>query len=325
MLDESINRKNGPLQLFFRGLKELFIVISVWQAAHSSMSWKVGAVAIVAGPFLHQRAKESSRNQLSAAIFYHVLLHMVGNGTEKPSHSNHSNIIRKGTIANQSGELLRWHCTPQCIEFMTLSSNSGLQSALVPSITSWLFAWNPSSRIHIILSLYEFVIFLVKIHRRTFACLKRANSAASAMSLDISSFQPTKYPHHSPSPMWQMITLKHNVVYSIHRNYSTLTQLRLPNHRPFEETFLGVSCLAFSPSEQKLPKFRIALILWNRWKPLHHGGQLLDLVRNLRTTACHLGLGGSGWWVPLCEDLGSQTQMFLLLFFCGALNVCMRT
>ena len=45
------NRQNGPLQLFFRVLKELFIVISVWQAAHSSMSWKVG-VAAIAGPFL---------------------------------------------------------------------------------------------------------------------------------------------------------------------------------------------------------------------------------------------------------------------------------
>lgn len=290
MLDESINRQNGSLHLFFRVLKELFIVISVWQAAHSSMSWKVGAVAIVAGPFLHQRAKESSRNQLSAAIFYHVLFHMVGNGTEKPSHSNHSNIIRKGTIANQSGELLRWHCTPQCIEFMTLSSNSGLQSALVPSITSWLFAWNPSSRIHIILSLYEFVIFWwVEIHRRTFACLKRANSAASAMSLDISSFQPC---NETPPPSTKPITLKHNVV-------STLTisikgcQLRLPNHRPFEETFLGVSCLAFSPSESlwsyEIDETEAAM-------PLHHGGQLLDLVRNLRTTACHLGLRGSGWF-----------------------------
>lgn len=52
---------------------------------------------------------------------------------KKPSHSSHSNIIvdyRKETITNQSRELLRWHCTPQCIEFMTLLSISGPQRAL---------------------------------------------------------------------------------------------------------------------------------------------------------------------------------------------------
>ena len=145
--------------------------------------------------------KESSRNQLSAAIFYHVLFHMVGNGTEKPSHSNHSNIIRKGTITNQSRELLRWHCTPQCIEFMTLSSNSGLQSFLVPSITSWLSAWNPSSRIHILLSLLIFFDWLRFIGGPLLASSEPIQLLQQCPYISHHFSHVRKYPHHPPSPM----------------------------------------------------------------------------------------------------------------------------